>query len=164
MSLLCRVITALILCIAPSYADIFLEKPEDFNPRVEVVGCFLEYQDKILVLHRQDHTSEGNKWGIPGGKLERGETPLQAAVREISEETGFDISCIPIEYWGKVYIKYPKFDYIYHMIRCKPQEAPQQVAIHFKEHKGFTWITPEDALKMDLMRDEDPCIRLVYDL
>lgn len=141
---------------------IYQKKPENFNPKFEIVGCFLEYQDKILLLHRQDNTSQGNTWGIPGGKIEKGETPIDAAIREASEEAGFHIpgfiDC------GIVYIKYPTYDYIYHMFKGKlsSDQLPSDVKINFKEHKGFTWVTPQDALKMDLMLDEDPCIRLVY--
>ena len=142
---------------------IFINKPKDFHPKVEVVGCFLEYQDKILLLHRQENKSQGNLWGIPGGKLEKFETPVEAGIRETLEETGFDISEQEIIYSGKVYIKYPDFDYVYHMIRCTPAEHPGDVKIHFEAHKGFTWVTPEDALKMDLMLDEDDCIILIYE-
>jgi 8-oxo-dGTP pyrophosphatase MutT (NUDIX family) len=145
-----------------SYGTIYLEKPNDFHPKIEVVGCFLEYEDKILLLHRQDHSSQGNLWGIPGGKLEALETPLNTAIRETFEETGFDISKQQIIDLGSVYIKYPNFDYIYHMIKCKPIEHPGNVKITFNEHKGFTWVTPKDALKMNLMLDEDACIELIY--
>lgn len=143
-------------------AEIFFDRPDDFNPKMEVVGCFLEYEDQILLLHRQDHTSQGNLWGIPGGKLEKGESPIEAAIRETFEETGFDISKEEIVTLGKVYIKYPRFDYIYHMIRCRPAVQPDSVKICFQEHKGFTWVTPHDALKMQLMLDEDACIQWVY--
>lgn len=143
---------------------IFIEKPEDFYPKIEVVGCFLEHEDKILLLHRQEHTSQGNLWGIPGGKLEKTEAALTAAIREVLEETGFDISLQQIVDLGKVYIKYPNFDYVYYMLKCKPKEHPGDVRIIFSEHKGFTWVTPEDALKMSLMLDEDECIKLAYGL
>lgn len=129
---------------------------------IEPSSFFLEYNDKILLLHRQDYSSQGNLWGIPGGKLEKAETFFEAAIRETFEETGFDISKQPIIELGKVYIKYPDFDYIYHMIKCKPMEHPSNVKITYTEHKGFTWVTPQDALKMDLMLDEDACIKLVY--
>src|SRR3569832_953847 len=141
---------------------IFKEKPDDFHPKVEVVGCFLEHEDKILLLHRQEYTSQGNLWGIPGGKLEQSETPIAAAIGETLEETGFDLSQQQIIDLGKVYIKYPTVDYIYHMVKSKPFEAPGTVRIDFAEHKGFTWDTSEDALKMHLMLDEDACIKLVY--
>jgi len=41
---------------------------------------------------------------------------------------------------------------------------PEAVKINFKEHKGFTWVTPQDSLQMNLMDDEGACIKLTYDL
>ena len=48
------------------------------------------------------------------------------------------------------------------MFRTKLQGDPGAVKIDFNEHKGFTWVTPSDALKMDLLKDEDSCIKLIY--
>jgi 8-oxo-dGTP diphosphatase len=159
-----RFIVLALLIVFPSiaYSKIYLDEPSDFDPKIEVVGCFLEFQDQILLLHRQDNKSQGNLWGIPGGKLEKNESPIEAAIRETMEETGFDLSKQEITYLGKVYIKYPNFDYIYHMIKTCPTEHPGDVIITFNEHKGFTWVTPQDALQMHLMLDEDDCIKLIY--
>lgn len=147
-------------------AGIYLEKPADFNQKAERVGCcFLHYQDKILLLHRQDSKAEGNRWGIPGGKLNKGEPLIEAIVREVFEETGFQLDREKIHYIGKVYIKVPNFDFEYHMIDYLPMvESPGDVKINFQEHKGFTWVTPEDALKMNLITDEDTCFEIVFGL
>lgn len=40
----------------------------------------------LLILHR-----EGNHWGFPKGKANPGETPLEAAKRELKEETGLEV-------------------------------------------------------------------------
>lgn len=48
------------------------------------------------------------------------------------------------------------------MFRTKLKDDPSAVKINFVEHKGFTWVAPEDGLKMDLLQDEDPCFRLIY--
>lgn len=146
------------------FSTVYIQKPCHFDAKVEIVDCFLNYQDKILILHRQENKSQGNLWGIPGGKKEKDESLEQAIIREVFEETGFDISQQPIYFIGKVYIKYPNnFDYIYHMFKCTPTEKPETVKIQFDEHKGFSWVTPNDALKMDLMLDEETCFRLVYE-
>ncbi len=39
---------------------LYHDKPSDFDIKFEVVGCFIEYNKKILLLHRQDHKSQGN--------------------------------------------------------------------------------------------------------
>lgn len=147
-------------------AGIYLEKPVDFHPKAATVGCcFLHYQDKILLLHRQDGKAEGNRWGIPGGKLNKNEPLIDAIIREVFEETGFQLDKERIHYIGKVYIKVPNFDFEYHMVRFLDEiEHPADVKINIKEHKGFTWVTPKDALKMDLMTDEDTCFEIVFGL
>jgi hypothetical protein len=62
-----------------------------------------------------------------------------------------------------VYIEHNEKDHFaYHMFRVYLAGDPADIKINFKEHKGFTWVRPSDALEMKLMPDEDPCIRLVY--
>lgn len=147
-------------------AGVYLEKPEGFNPKSAVVGCcFIHYKDKILILHRQDYNAEGNRWGIPGGKLNKGEPLIDAIVREVYEETGFSFEKDKIHYIGKLYIRVPNFDFEYHMVTYEDEiKNPGDVKINFKEHKGFTWVTPKDALKMDLITDEDTCFEIVFGL
>jgi len=45
--------------------------PENFNPKFEVVSCFVEYEDEILLLRRQDHKPEPNTYGVPAGKIDQ---------------------------------------------------------------------------------------------
>ncbi|HEY5236727.1 MAG TPA: NUDIX hydrolase [Rhabdochlamydiaceae bacterium] len=162
-----KTLSALFVLLASSLsASVYLEKPADFNPKAEIVGCcYLHYQDKILLLHRQDFKSEGNRWGIPGGKLNKGEPLIDAIIREVFEETGYHLEREKVHHIGKLYIKVPNFDFEYLMIQYQlPIEHPSDVKINFKEHKGFTWVTPKDALKMDLITDEDICIEICFGL
>ena len=53
----------------------------------------IDDQDKVLLQHRGDNTSwYPDHWGIFGGQIEKGETPKQAAIREIKEEVGIEIA------------------------------------------------------------------------
>jgi len=142
---------------------VYLAPTPQFKPRFEIAAVYIEKDDLILLLHRQLNKSQGNKWGIPGGKVDKQETPLQAAVREVREETGYDISNQEIETTGTVYIEYNERDhFVYHMFRTQLQGDPGAVKINFNEHKGFTWVTPNDGLKMDLLLGEAECFNLVY--
>lgn len=148
-----------ILLIAKLPATIYLEPTSQFEPSVEVATVYIEYKGQILLLHTQNEKFQGNKWGIPGGKVEKNETPLQAAIRETKEETGFDLSNQLIETLKTVYVEInEKNHFVYHRFRTALQGDPSKVKINFREHKGFTWVTPADALKMDLLQDEDACI------
>jgi len=56
------------------------------NPKV-VVACIGTWEDKVLWIRRGTEPRKGF-WAIPSGFAEQGETPEQAAVRELFEETG----------------------------------------------------------------------------
>lgn len=161
-----RFLGLLLACFSSLSGGIYLEVPANFDPNANIVGCcFLHYQDKILLLHRKDGKAEGNKWGIPGGKLNKGEPLLDAVLREVSEETGYALDKGKMHFIGKVYIKVPNFDFEYNMFRYQDEITnPGDVQIDFQEHKGFTWVTPADALKMDLITDEDTCFEIVFGL
>ena len=101
------IIFIIFLLITASLQGVVYKKPrEHFNPKIEVAALFIEHENRILLLHRQKTKLQGNLWGIPGGKLDKGETPLQAVLREIKEETGYDFAKQPIENLGAVYIEY----------------------------------------------------------
>lgn len=50
-------------------------------------GCIFNDKGEVLLQRRGDF----GKWGFPGGAVELGETPEQAAIREVKEETGLDV-------------------------------------------------------------------------
>jgi 8-oxo-dGTP diphosphatase len=53
-----------------------------------VVAALIESDGKLLVCQRRRTDSFGLMWEFPGGKLEPGETPVEAIARELHEELG----------------------------------------------------------------------------
>ena len=60
------------------------------NLRHLVVDAIVVDHGKILLIKRAKHLTNGGKFAIPGGFLDRDETAEQAVVREVKEETGYD--------------------------------------------------------------------------
>ncbi len=54
--------------------------------RVGVFGIITDDKDRVLLCHRRDF----DLWNLPGGGVETGESPWDALVREIKEETGLE--------------------------------------------------------------------------
>lgn len=55
--------------------------------RHTVVDAIVIRDDKILLIKRAKHITNGGKWAIPGGFVDRDETCEEAAIRELKEET-----------------------------------------------------------------------------
>lgn len=140
---------------------LYTEKPEIFNPKFEVVGCFVEYNNEILLLLRQDHKNEPNTYGIPGGKVWEWETVDMAMTRELNEETW--ITEADLKYFRAVYVKYPTYDFIYHIFSKKLEQKPD-IKINPEEHKSYIRKTPIEALRENLIEDLNVCINMFYKL
>jgi len=63
---------------------------------LEVVAAVLERDACVLIGRRQPWQSHPLQWEFPGGKVEPGETPEQAARRELLEETGYEADTVKL--------------------------------------------------------------------
>lgn len=55
-------------------------------------GIIRNCQGEIFITRRAADAHMANKWEFPGGKVETGESPEQALVRELAEETGINVT------------------------------------------------------------------------
>ena len=59
--------------------------------QIEVVGAIIFNDDKVLCAQRNENMSLPLMWEFPGGKIEKGESEIEALKREISEEMLCDL-------------------------------------------------------------------------
>lgn len=62
------------------------------KPNLHIAIAILLHQDQVLVGWREAQQHQGNKNEFPGGKVEEGESPVDACRREVLEEVGIDLS------------------------------------------------------------------------
>jgi 8-oxo-dGTP pyrophosphatase MutT (NUDIX family) len=113
--------------------------------KIEGVFAFLEHHGNILLLYRS-RGSWTNMYGMPGGHIDTGESPRQALIREVEEETGYDASSDKIEDLGLHQYTTDeggKFHLTLHIFKIL---VPKQfeVELNQDEHSGYIWGTPQD--------------------
>jgi 8-oxo-dGTP pyrophosphatase MutT (NUDIX family) len=140
---------------------LYHQEPENFKPKFEVVGNFVQYQDEIILLLRQNHKRQGNTWGIPSGKVDDGENLVTAACRETFEETGLVIPEADLEFFKTAYVRYDDYDFIYHMFSYK-LDNKIEVTLSDSEHQAVKWIKVQEAFSLPLIEDLDECLRLFF--
>jgi 8-oxo-dGTP pyrophosphatase MutT (NUDIX family) len=141
---------------------IYEEKPKAFIPDIEVVSCLVECNGKFVLLHRQDNKIHGNKWGPPAGKMDKGDKDtISAILRELKEETGIIAKEKDLIFHKTFFVSHSDRNFFYHYFKLNLSEKTE-IIIKKDEHKAFTWVNLEEALKMNLIPDEDYCLKHIY--
>ena len=101
--------------------------------RIEVVAAIIRKGDKIFATQR-GYGEWKDWWEFPGGKMEVGETPEEALVREIHEELSAEISVD--EFLCTVEYDYPQFHLTMHCYLCSLKTD----SLHLNEHEAASWL------------------------
>ena len=75
-------------------------KSIDLEPETKKgAGCIIyaTSTNNFLLIQRSEYVPAPLSWGLPGGTVEKNESPEDAARREVFEEIGFDLKHIPLE-------------------------------------------------------------------
>lgn len=133
-----------------SKLEVHQSLPEGFVPQVQVAACYLEINNRLLLLQRAQGKLEAGKWGVPAGKLENNESPENAAKRELFEETGISFTDSSyIQCLNALYIRKPEVDYIYHSFKIQLDRIPEVCLSD--EHQNYLWANLNDIENIALM-------------
>ena len=112
------------------------------------VGALIRRPDGQVLLIRTHKWRD--TWGVPGGKLEYGETLKDALEREVLEETGLTLTR---SYWGPVQeaVQSPEFYKDAHFVLLNFIALTENTEVTLNdEAQRYVWVTPETALSYDL--------------
>lgn len=100
---------------------------------IEVVAAIIRKEDKIFATQR-GYGEWKDYWEAPGGKVEPGESPIQALRREIREELDTEINVD--KYLTTIEWDYPAFHLTMHCYMCSLLTE----ALHLNEHEAARWL------------------------
>ena len=128
--------------------------PNMSRDSIPVVCAIIERNGLVLLAQRPLHKHLGGKWEFPGGKVEDGESPEAAIVREIREELGCEFSpCTELpcsrHHYEKLTIEMRPF--IGHLTA-----ASAEPVCH--EHEALVWAKPEALTHYDLAPADYPVL------
>lgn len=109
---------------------------------IRVVAAIIIEQEKVFATQR-GYGEFKDGWEFPGGKIELGETPEAAIVREIKEELDTEIEVVKL--LDTVEYDYPQFHLSMDCFICKIKSGD----LVLKEHEAAKWLTKENLDSVD---------------
>lgn len=122
---------------------------------IRVVGVVLVRDEKVLLVRRPPEETGAGFWEFPGGKIESGESPEQALVREVEEELSIHIQAGPS--LGRLVHHYETTDVDLELFVCRdPGEL-----IRLTEHDAMKWVLPEELQEDQLLAADRPFVERI---
>ncbi|AVO01136.1 (deoxy)nucleoside triphosphate pyrophosphohydrolase [Staphylococcus simulans] len=124
---------------------------------VRVVGAVIEHQGNILCAQRSEQMSLPLLWEFPGGKIEQGETDIEALKREIQEEMKCDLAV-----GEKVTTTTHEYDFAIIELttyRCTLQETMPTLT----EHSQIKWLAPKALHQLEWATADIPAVDLLVE-
>lgn len=109
---------------------------------VKVVAAIIAEKGRIFATQR-GYGEFKDGWEFPGGKIEEGETPQQALVREIQEELDTEVEVGDL--LGTVEYDYPTFHLSMQCFLCRIKAG----SLNLKEHEAARWLAEDELGSVD---------------
>jgi len=121
--------------------------------------ALIDRDGRVLLARRPDHKPMGGLWEFPGGKVEPGETPEAALIRELQEELGIDTwaSCLaPLTFASH---RYEDFHLLMPLFACRKWQGLAQA----KEGQQLKWVRKEALSDYPMPPADIPLIPILRD-
>ncbi len=121
--------------------------------------ALVDADGRILLAQRPEGKSMAGLWEFPGGKIEPGETPEAALIRELHEELGIDTwaSCLaPLTFASH---DYDDFHLLMPLFICRKWEGQ----VSSREGQALKWVRPVDLRNYPMPAADVPLIPILRD-
>jgi 8-oxo-dGTP diphosphatase len=121
--------------------------------------ALIDADGRVLLAQRPEGKSLAGLWEFPGGKVEPGETPEAALIRELHEELGIDTwtSCLaPLTFASH---SYPEFHLLMPLFACRKWQG----IVHGREGQNLAWVKPSALRDYPMPPADLPLIPILRD-
>lgn len=121
--------------------------------------ALIDPDGRVLLAQRPEGKSMAGLWEFPGGKIEAGETPEEALIRELHEELGIDTwsSCLaPLTFASHAY---EDFHLLMPLFACRRWNGTPQS----KEGQALKWVKAQDLKNFAMPPADVPLIPILRD-
>jgi 8-oxo-dGTP diphosphatase len=121
--------------------------------------ALIDADGRVLLAQRPEGKAMAGLWEFPGGKVEQGETPEAALIRELHEELGIGTwaSCLaPLTFASHAY---PDFHLLMPLFACRKWEGTPQS----REGQALKWVRPSDLRDYPMPAADIPLIPILRD-
>ncbi|MFJ9420233.1 MULTISPECIES: (deoxy)nucleoside triphosphate pyrophosphohydrolase [unclassified Streptomyces] len=116
-----------------------------------VVGAAVCDRGRLLAARRSAPPALAGRWELPGGKVEDGETPEQALVRELREELG--VEAAPLERIPGEWVLRPGF-----VLRVWTARLLSGEPRPLQDHDELRWLRPSEEQQVDWLDQDRPAV------
>lgn len=131
------------------------------KPILLVVACALVDADRrVLIAQRPEGKSLAGLWEFPGGKLEAGETPEAALIRELREELSIETkeACLaPLSFASH---SYDSMHLLMPLYVCRKWQGTPVA----REHQALKWVRPQAMRDYPMPPADEPLVAALCDL
>ncbi|QJT03855.1 (deoxy)nucleoside triphosphate pyrophosphohydrolase [Streptomyces asoensis] len=122
--------------------------------RIVVVGAALLDAGRLLAARRSAPPELAGRWELPGGKVEEGEAPEAALMRELREELGVEAETVE-RVPGEWPLRPPYVLQVWTARLCPGSAAPEPL----QDHDALRWLTPTEIWDVDWLDQDVPAVR-----
>jgi len=125
-----------------------------------VAVALIDADDRVLIAQRPEGKALAGLWEFPGGKIDQGERPEAALIRELKEELGITVkeACLaPLTFASHAY---PEFHLLMPLYVCRRWEG----FVQSREGQALKWVRAKDLREYPMPPADEPLIPPLVEL